>query len=83
MNSKEDLNRALSNQNILQKIFYFYKDGFKAMTLGRTLWKLILVKLFIIFFVFKLFLFPDVLEKQFENDSQKIEHVTQILTKQY
>lgn len=83
MNSKEDLNRALSNQNILQKIFYFYKDGFKSMTLGRTLWKLILVKLFIIFFVFKLFLFPDVLEKQFENDSQKIEHVTQILTKQY
>ena len=28
--------------------FYFYVDGFKNMTLGKTLWAVILIKLFII-----------------------------------
>lgn len=36
--------------NVFSKIFYFYYDGFKAMTLGKTLWIIILVKLFIFFF---------------------------------
>mgnify|MGYP002923144831 CR=1 FL=1 len=28
-------------------IFRFYVDGFRSMTLGRTLWAIILLKLFI------------------------------------
>ena len=29
------------------RIFRFYYDGFREMTLGRTLWAIILIKLFI------------------------------------
>ena len=29
--------------NVFSKIFYFYYDGFKAMTLGKTLWIIILL----------------------------------------
>lgn len=37
----------------------FYSDGFREMRLGRTLWLIILIKLFIIFFILKLFFFPN------------------------
>ncbi len=53
------------------RIYRFYLDGFKAMTVGRSLWLLILIKLFILFFVFKLFFFPDVLSRDYDNDEQR------------
>ncbi len=43
------------------RIFRFYYDGFREMTLGRTLWAIILLKLFILFVVLRLLFFPDVL----------------------
>ena len=48
---------------MLKTIVRFYVDGFRQMTLGRTLWLVIAVKLFIIFFVLKLFFFPDFLKQ--------------------
>ncbi len=45
----------------IQRVIRFYIDGFRGMTVGRTLWAVILVKLFIIFAVLKLFFFPDLL----------------------
>ena len=41
------------------KAFHLYYDGFRSMTLGKVLWAVILVKLFIILFVLKLFFFPN------------------------
>ena len=69
--------------NVLSKIFYFYYDGFKAMTLGKTLWIIILVKLFIFFFVLKLFFFPDLLNTRFDTDDERAEHVSVELTNPY
>ena len=40
------------------KIWRFYLEGFRGMTLGRTLWFIILLKLFIMFFILRLFFFP-------------------------
>ena len=45
----------------LAKIWRFYIDGFKNMTWGRQLWVVILVKLFIMFAILKVFFFPDFL----------------------
>ena len=53
------------------RILRFYIDGFKEMTVGRYLWALILVKLFILFFVFKLFFFPNILSRDYDNDSDR------------
>ncbi len=36
-----------------------YVDGFRSMTLGRTLWLIILIKLFIMFAILRIFFFPD------------------------
>ena len=47
--------------NALRKVVRFYVEGFREMTVGRTLWAIILVKLFIMFAVLKVFFFPDLL----------------------
>ena len=44
------------------KIVRFYLEGFRSMTLGRTLWVIILLKLFIMFAVLKAFFFPAYLQ---------------------
>ena len=41
------------------RAYRLYYDGFRQMTLGRTLWLVIAVKLFIIFIILKLFFFHD------------------------
>ena len=47
---------------ILSRIVRFYREGFRSMTLGRILWGIILLKLFIIFAVLKVFFFPSFLQ---------------------
>ena len=49
-------------KHTIMSIGRFYLEGFRGMTLGRTLWLIILVKLFILFFVLRLFFFPDFLD---------------------
>ncbi len=51
------------------------------MRLGKTLWKIIAIKLFVIFVIFKLFFFPDLLENRFSSDSQRADHVIKVLTR--
>jgi len=51
------------------------------MTLGKTLWIIILIKLFIIFFVFRLLFFPDFLKSRFKTDKERSEYVIDELTK--
>ena len=48
-------------KNTLLTIWNFYLEGFRSMTLGRTLWVIILLKLFVMFFILKMFFFPDFL----------------------
>ncbi len=50
------------------RIFYFYRDGFREMTIGRTLWAIILIKLFVMFFILKLFFFPSFLSGKSEEE---------------
>ena len=65
----------------MRKIVQFYIDGFKEMTLGRTLWAIILIKLFILFFVLKLFFFPNLLKKNFNTDTERSSNVIENFTK--
>lgn len=52
------------------------------MTVGRSLWAIIIIKLFIMFAVIKLFFFPDRLASEYENDEQRADAVrTELLNK--
>ncbi len=66
---------------MLSRIFYFYYDGFRSMTIGKTLWLIIFIKLFIMFAVFRIFFFPNYLKSNFNNDQERSEHVIEQLTK--
>lgn len=64
----------------LKRIWYMYYDGFREMTVGRTLWVVILVKLFIMFAILKVFFFPDYLSHRFSDDRSRAEYVRHELT---
>jgi flagellar basal body-associated protein FliL len=71
-----------SEMTILKKIFYFYVDGFKSMKLGKSLWLLIVIKLFILLVVVKWLFFPNFLETHFESDSERSDYILEQLTKE-
>jgi hypothetical protein len=50
------------------------------MTLGKTLWKIILIKLFVMFAILKLFFFPDFLQSNFSTDQERADHVLEQIT---
>ena len=56
--------------SFIYRAFRLYYDGFRSMTLGRTLWLVIAVKVFIIFFVLKLFFFPNFLRQHTEKGGE-------------
>ena len=58
----------MKKDSLAYRVFDLYYDGFRNMKLGRTLWAIILIKLFIIFFVLKLFFFPNFLKQHAEGD---------------
>ena len=60
--------------DVINRIWRLYYEGFRSMTLGRTLWVIILVKLFIIFVVLKLFFFPNYI-KEHAKKGQEAEFV--------
>ena len=72
----------MNRKNVFYRIYDLYVDGFRSMTLGRTLWAIILIKLFIIFVILKLFFFPNFI-KEHASEGEEPEFVaTQILNQQ-
>ena len=59
---------------IIHSVWNLYYDGFRSMTLGRTLWAIILVKLFIIFIILKIFFFPNYI-KEHAHEGEEAEFV--------
>lgn len=57
-----------------RKIWDFYYTGFREMTVGKTLWMIIIIKLFIMFFILKLFFFKNTLS-EYDTPQQKGEKV--------
>ena len=49
------------------------------MTVGRTLWVVIIIKLVVMFGILRLFFFPDLLNSKFETDSQRGDYVIEEL----
>jgi len=58
----------MRKNSIFHRVIDLYYDGFRSMRLGRTLWAIILIKLFIIFVVLKIFFFPNFLKQHADGD---------------
>lgn len=61
-------------------IIGLYRDGFRSMTVGRSLWVIIIVKVVILFAVFRLLLMPDKLAEQYDTDEARARAVRTALT---
>lgn len=72
-------NKILKNNSIPLKIWRFYMEGFRSMTLGKTLWVIILIKLFIMFFILRLFFFPNILQQKYDTDEERANQVIENL----
>ncbi len=68
-------------RNFLTKVFYLYYDGFRNMTVGKTLWVIIGIKLVIFFLILRWIFFPDFLSGKGANDQEKAAYVKEQLTK--
>ena len=66
----------MKKTSFLYRVFDLYYDGFRNMTLGKTLWAVILVKLIVIFVFLKLFFFPNFI-KENASDGQEADFVEQ------
>lgn len=62
-----------------RRVVDLYVDGFRSMTVGRSLWALILLKVALLFLVFKLLFFPDVLSRDYDTDSERAQAVRSAL----
>ncbi len=67
--------------NFLVRVYRFYRDGFRSMTVGRTLWAIIAVKLVVFFLILRWLLFPDFLAGKADSDQGKAEYVREQITK--
>lgn len=54
---------TMNKNSFIYRAFDLYYDGFKHMTVGKTLWAVILIKLFIMFAILKVFFFPDFIKQ--------------------
>lgn len=77
----DNYSKTSIRRSLFGRILYFYIDGFKSMTIGKTLWVIILIKLFIIFFVLKLFFFPNFLKSHGDTDEERADYVRSELLK--
>ena len=64
----------MQKDNFFYRVYDLYYDGFRHMTLGKTLWAVIIVKLVVIFLVLKLFFFPNFI-KEHAQEGQEAEFV--------
>ncbi|MFA5419303.1 MAG: DUF4492 domain-containing protein [Bacteroidales bacterium] len=63
----------------VKRIIDFYIAGFRSMTVGKKLWLIIFIKLFIMFAILKLFFFPNFLQTNFSTDQERSDYVIEQL----
>jgi hypothetical protein len=62
--------------SVVGRIFRFYFEGFRNMSWwGKRVWIIILIKLFVIFIILRIFFFQDFLKKKYSSDKQRSEYV--------
>lgn len=67
--------------HVLKRVFRFYAEGFSNLPRwGKQVWLVILIKLFVMFVILKIFFFPNFLKTNFKTDQDRSTHVLENLT---
>lgn len=70
---------ATASRGFLRRAVDLYVEGFRNMTVGRTLWAIIILKVVILLGVFKVLFFPDVLSRDYDTDEDRADAVRRTL----
>ncbi len=68
----------MTRRNIFYRAYRFYADGIVRMTWGRGLWLLVLVKLFVMFAILRIFFFTPHMKNM--DDDRQADYVREQLT---
>ncbi|QDF28842.1 DUF4492 domain-containing protein [Halarcobacter anaerophilus] len=68
--------------NRSKQIINLYVDGFKNLTLGKTLWKIIILKLLIIFTFLNYYIYDKSIKSEYQTETEKIDFVYKNITKE-
>ncbi|MCH5245687.1 MAG: DUF4492 domain-containing protein [Muribaculaceae bacterium] len=79
MKNEHDFNGNKPAGGFWHRVADLYVDGFRSMTVGRTLWLLIIIKLIFIFGIMKLFFFPNLLSRDYDTDGERADAVRHAL----
>jgi hypothetical protein len=64
----------------MRRIILFYYEGFRNMSgWGRKVWIIIIIKLFIMFAILKIFFFPNFLKTRYNNNQDRSDYVLEQL----
>lgn len=66
----------------LRNFINLYINGFKNMTLGKTLWSIGIIKILIFIFVFKMLFFNETINTRFDTEQEKINFIYNNLIKE-
>lgn len=67
----------------MKKVLDFYLNGFRNLPgWARSIWFIVLIKLFIMFFILKIFFFPNFLKSKHDNDKERADYVIEQITTQ-
>ena len=83
----EDVEHTNSNTESLRgrhwwsRVWWFYVDGFRSMTVGRTLWLIIAIKVVVFFLIIRWIFFPDFLAGKADTDEGKADYVRRELVR--
>ncbi len=66
---------------IIKDIYSFYIEGFKNMKIGKTLWKIIFIKLILIFTLLNYVIYDKSIKSEYKNSEDKSNFVYKNLIK--
>lgn len=67
--------------NIIKQTFSMYIDGFRNMSVGKTLWKIVFIKLLVILVFLKYFVHDKTFKTEYQTFEEKSEFVINNLTR--
>ncbi|AXX93070.1 DUF4492 domain-containing protein [Malaciobacter molluscorum LMG 25693] len=65
----------------ISRVFSFYYDGFKNLKVGKSLWKIVIIKLLVIFVVLNYFVYDKNLNTEYKTIKEKQDFIFTNLTK--
>lgn len=73
----DDEGRGIVRGNLFRRWWIIVRDGFRGMTWGKPLVWLVLIKLFIMFAILKVFFFPDFLSSKGETEEEQESYIVE------